>query len=503
VESTLFIGLCFLIFAMASTSHAQTHQHVEVITTNDAVYEIEVGGFRDPVNETIIIENLGETPLVNPRITVNDQYDWFDEETMAQEATRGCETDEEKALALYEFVRANFHHLGNAGDREVHNPVVALNIYGYSNCAYHATNFVSLCRAIGIPARVWEVWHHTVSEAYYNDAWHMLDSDIGLYYLTGDNRTIASVEQLWEDQKVSEGLEEKAHVTTFSGRNKALRQIYTDVEGGNAQISQDGEMIRGYRYFHGSDFCYIQEDYDRFTFEPHNMAMTLRPGEMLKRNWIGRDIFFDYKRKKASFEGGNSYAIPIRYGDGQLIWRPDLTSKLAPTFINKNQAPVFMTHDGQHPPLHVRNKQGGLYDFEERVIIQTETPYTILGGKVKARLYRGAATDWDRLSLTIGSTTGPIKKRIWEAPEGVIGSIDAEVNLDEVLYPTGERGRHDHTLEFNFAANEKNDPPTQSGIESIEIVTDIQVAPNSLPALSRGKNVIRFRPQWKVMYKKG
>jgi ketosteroid isomerase-like protein len=266
---------------------------------------------------------------------------------------------------------------------------------------------------------------------------------------------------------------------------------------------QDGEMIRGYRYFHGSDFCYIQEDYDRFTFEPHNMAMTLRPGEMLKRNWIGRDIFFDYKRKKASFEGGNSYAIPIRYADGQLIWRPDLTSKLAPTFINKNQAPVFMTHDGQHPPLHVRNKQGGLYDFEERVIIQTETPYTILGGKVKARLYRGAATDWDRLSLTIGSTTGPIKKRIWEAPEGVIGSIDAEVNLDEVLYPTGERGRHDHTLEFNFAANEKNDPPTQSGIESIEIVTDIQVAPNSLPALSRGKNVIRFRPQWKVMYKKG
>ncbi|MBT5831490.1 MAG: hypothetical protein HOH77_14980, partial [Candidatus Latescibacteria bacterium] len=375
------------------------------------------------------------------------------------------------------------------------NPVVALNIYGYSNCAYHATSFVSLCRAIGIPARVWEVWHHTVSEAYYNNAWHMLDSDIGLYYLTDDNKTIASVEQLWQDQKISEGLEEKAHLTTFSGRNKALRQVYTDAEGNNAYISQDGEQIRGYRYFHGPDFCYVQEDYDRFTYEPHTMAMTLRPGEILKRNWKGNDTFFDHKRHKNRYEQGNKEAIPIRYGNGQIIWRPNLMSELAPTFINKNQAPVFMIHDGQHPPLHVRNKQGGLYDFEERVIIKTETPYTIIGGKVKARLYRGAATMWDRLSFSIKSTTGALRKRIWTAPEDVTGSIDAEVDLDDALYPTGERGRHDHTLEFNFAANEKNDPPTQSGIESIEIVTDIQVAPNSLPALSHGKNVIRYQDE--------
>ncbi|MDP6040662.1 MAG: fibronectin type III domain-containing protein [Candidatus Latescibacteria bacterium] len=88
-----------------------------------------------------------------------------------------------------------------------------------------------------------------------------------------------------------------------------------------------------------------------------------------------------------------------------------------------------------------------------------------------------------------------MKKRVWIAPEGVTGSIDAEIDLDEVLYPSGERGRHDHTLEFNFTANEKNNPPTQSGIESLEIVTDIQVAPNSLPALSRGKNVVRYRDE--------
>ena len=426
----------FLITALVTSSFmaasAETRQHSQVVTVDDGVYEIEVGGYRDPVNETIIIENLGETPLVNPRVSINGRFDWFDEETMAKEATRGYETEEGKAHALWDFVRGNFHHLSNAGDREIHNPVVALNVYGYSNCAYHATSFVSLARSIGIPARVWEVWHHTVSEAYFDGAWHMLDTDIGLTYLSDDNKTIASMAQLWSDQKSSGGLEEKAHLTGFSGRNKALRQLYTDVEDGSPYLSQDGERMRGYRYYFGSDFCYVQEDYDRFTHGEHSMAMSLRPGEILTRNWKGGDKFYDHDRHKGRFDRGNREALPIRYGDGQIIWKPDLTSALTPTFVNKNQAPAFEIHDGQHPPLHVLHRQGGLYDFPERVIIGTKTPYTILGGRLKARMYRGAATDWDRLSISVKSTVGPINKLAWEAPEGVVGGIDVEIDLDDM-----------------------------------------------------------------------
>jgi len=53
----------------------QVREYSQIITVNDYTYEIYVDGSRDPVNETIIIENLGEASLVNPRITVNGLYD--------------------------------------------------------------------------------------------------------------------------------------------------------------------------------------------------------------------------------------------------------------------------------------------------------------------------------------------------------------------------------------------------------------------------------------------
>ena len=55
------------------------------------------------------------------------------------------------------------------------------------------------------------------------------------------------MEQLWEDQKISGGQETGAALTRFSGRNKAVRAVYTDVEGNHPYVSQDGEKIRGYR----------------------------------------------------------------------------------------------------------------------------------------------------------------------------------------------------------------------------------------------------------------
>jgi hypothetical protein len=479
----------------AAVATAQVREFSQIITVNDYTYKIEVDGSRDPVNESIIIENLGEQPVVNPRITVNGYYDWFDTKAVALEVTRDCRTDEEKALAIWDFIRRNFQHLDSPGDRECHNPVIAMNIYGYANCAYHSSVFTALCRAAGVPARVWEVWHHTVTEAYYNNAWHMLDNDIGLYYLAADNRTIASVEQLWEDQKISGGKESGAALTRFSGRNKAVRAVYTDVEGNRPYVSQDGVKIRGYRYFFGPDECFIQTGYDRFTYEPHDMAMTLRPGEKLLRNWKGGEKYYDYQRHNKRFESGTEYAKPVCYGDGQIIWKPDLKSEMAPTFFNRDQAPGFEVLDGRAPSVHVRHRHGGIYDFPERAILSTKTPYTILGGNLKATFYRGAPREWDRLSATVYSTTGPVNRKIWNVPEADTGYIDTEIDLDQVLFPSGERGRHDYSVEFNFMADERNDPPTQSGLESVELVTDIQVSAYSLPALSKGRNIIRYRDE--------
>ena len=43
--------------------------------------------------------------MVNPRISVNGRYNWYTLESLAAEITAGCRTDEEKAWAVFQFVR--------------------------------------------------------------------------------------------------------------------------------------------------------------------------------------------------------------------------------------------------------------------------------------------------------------------------------------------------------------------------------------------------------------
>ena len=59
----------------------------------------------NPENVEVTIENLGDRPVVNPRMTVNDLYDWYDVNSMLKEILRGNETDQEKALAIWSWVQ--------------------------------------------------------------------------------------------------------------------------------------------------------------------------------------------------------------------------------------------------------------------------------------------------------------------------------------------------------------------------------------------------------------
>ncbi len=104
-----FIVFCLVaisatIAGMATASGGELKTHSQVILAGDQQYVIEVGGTIAPENVEIMIENLGDTPVVNPRITVNGLFDWFDIESMAAEITRDCATDEERAMAIWQWI---------------------------------------------------------------------------------------------------------------------------------------------------------------------------------------------------------------------------------------------------------------------------------------------------------------------------------------------------------------------------------------------------------------
>ena len=122
-------------------------EHVEEIADGRREYTIEFRGTvdgtmtRTPIgygafrqgwqpNRSVLIENVGETDVVNPRLIVNGQRDWQTLESIVSEATRGCESEAEKARAIWEFVRRQRFH-ACTWDGECSDALKALNVYGY------------------------------------------------------------------------------------------------------------------------------------------------------------------------------------------------------------------------------------------------------------------------------------------------------------------------------------------------------------------------------------
>jgi hypothetical protein len=73
------------------------------------------------------------------------------------------------------------------------------------------------------------------------------------------------------------------------------------------------------------------------------------------------------------------------------------------------------------------------------------------------------------------------------------GLSQVDLDLDSRIVKQGASYRYG--IGFSLRGNAESKPPSQAGLKAFRSVTDLQVSPHSLPALSLGKNVIRFRDQ--------
>jgi len=64
----------------------------------------------------------------------------------------------------------------------VHDPIKTFNVYGYGMCCCASSNIEALARYVGLDARGWAINAHSVSEVYWNDTWHLLDSSLINYF---------------------------------------------------------------------------------------------------------------------------------------------------------------------------------------------------------------------------------------------------------------------------------------------------------------------------------
>ena len=341
-----------ILFSVDSLIAGELKTFSQVVTESDAEFTIEVDGTLDPENVEITIENLSGDPLSDPRITVNGRYDWFDIESMVAEITEGCDTDEEKAFAIWEWVHWKRFQRSPADKSDLH-PVRAMNGYGYGICGHTAAWIKAFCLAADLEARVQEIWGHTVNEIFYNGGWHFFDGNVKVFYLSRDNRSVAPIAELIDDPWLIE--------RTIHPRGQWDRP--------DDPPSHNAEFVR---YITTSKDNYIDTGYDSEIKKNYTMAYTLKPGEKLIRWWEPVLNKHENRHKRA--------LAPERYANGRLIWEPDLDTVDMRDYIHVIENVTTIQEDGQTPAIHVKELHDDNYSRPSRFTLPIDSAYPIVGG---------------------------------------------------------------------------------------------------------------------------
>ena len=119
--------------------------------------------------------------------------------TIVQSVTQGCKSNDEKAIAIYNFLRLANYHLNYPSEPGGISSLKLINVYGWSLCGGLHTVEASLWREMGWKWRYvgWSNPGHTTVEAFYDGQWHYLDTFLKFYVWKPDSRapggrTIAS-----------------------------------------------------------------------------------------------------------------------------------------------------------------------------------------------------------------------------------------------------------------------------------------------------------------------
>jgi hypothetical protein len=128
--------------------------------------------------------------------------------------TRGCKTNDEKAVAIYNFMQLAHYHQNYPGEPGGLGALKEINVYGWSLCGGLHTIEAALWRELGWKWRYvgWSDPGHTTVEAEYDGRWHYLDSFLKYYTWMPDPKapggwTIAGEEDLKANPAlITEGL---------------------------------------------------------------------------------------------------------------------------------------------------------------------------------------------------------------------------------------------------------------------------------------------------------
>jgi len=433
--------------------------HIEQIVGNRHKYTITLGGTLDMDNTrtlatnncfiafqnnvSLTIENIGDVPVINPRIVINDRGNWYTFDSLLAEFTRGAATDQEKAYFIWQRMRENLYHQTPLyGDAEPHDPVRLFNIFGFNLCDDAGNAGCSLFFHAGLTGSKNRALHgHVQCEAFVDGRFQFLDVDMDCFYLDRENEYPVGGEQVARDHDLARRELNYGPVVD--------RFVSSDLPA--ALFGRDDRR------------------YDA-RWRGHEIAYTLRPGERVVFRWdnIG----------KYPAENAERARRPRYFGNSRFIFRP----RLSPEVVRSE---AFATKDLLPPRPTDASGTRLLGSSPDAVLVyQIKVPYTICGGTVRAELSGAAADDGFAIALSLDGRTW---KKLWQK-QGA-GRHAAVVSLDEALDVHRKPAKYRYFIRVGLRSAGSR---PSAGLCSLEIETDVLAAPVALPRLRVGSNRIVY-----------
>ena len=146
------------------------------------------------------------------KVLTDKAPDFSTRKSIIETVTRGCETNDAKAVAIYNFARYAWYHHAYPGEKGGIAALKYLNVYGWGLCGGQHSVLCSLWEAAGFDTRFIGWSGHTTVECRYDEQWHYFDTFLKCYFWKAapdapGGRTVASQADIANDPAiVSEGL---------------------------------------------------------------------------------------------------------------------------------------------------------------------------------------------------------------------------------------------------------------------------------------------------------
>ncbi len=464
---------------------------------------------------SIYVTGAANAQVYSPRVVVQGQVDTGDLSTMAKGIYEKASavTARQKAEAIWRFFLTDgrfvapgfwYHIAGWAYEEpqgEVLDPLKLANSYGFGLCYQIAPLLEAVFEAGGFEdARVWFLTGHTVTEVFYEGAYHHFDSDMLGYTTVGDGDPkvlpVASVWQIAHDGSII--LSKLKSPTQVD--SKKVDSPWYPADLNEAAI---GELA--------SLFTTTNDNWlFAFTRYPqgHSMDFELRPGERLTRYFQpeNKRIFYmpfkfdgkvwtEFPTEVSEYQirtedGPRSQKDDRWWATGTLEYTPVLSDRAAyyPAELAGMNANLRLPDPSSRDGYLGRQTPG----MPAQVVFEMQSAYVLIDAAVsldailpeagqilQAEVSVDGGRNWEEMS----SLRGPFRGRWTAEPAAKVRSRHGSLTIVS--------GQYQYLVRLKLAGPGAAD---SIRLRDIRIGSHFQVNPRTLPWLEPGTNQLSYHP---------